>query len=60
MGKKSKPPKFEEMYPTQHARHAADRAFDALPLSTSLGEAIRVWEWTYLDAGGVVKGMKAT
>ena len=43
--KNRKLPPFEAMYPTQHARHAADREFDKLPLSTSLGECIRVWEY---------------
>ena len=53
-------PTFERMYPTKRARDIADRAFDALPLSTTLGECIRVWDWHYLDAGGIVVGAGAT
>lgn len=49
-----KPKSFEALYPTKVAREKADEAFDKLPLETSLGEACRVWEWTYLDAGGRV------
>lgn len=47
---------FEKRYPTVAARRAADEAFDRLPLETTIGEACRVWEWTYLSAGGRVKG----
>lgn len=53
-------PTFERMYPTRPARDIADRAFDALPLSTTLGECIRVWDWHYLDAGGIVVGAGPT
>jgi hypothetical protein len=48
-------PSFEAIYPTKRARELADQAFDRLPLSTSLGEAIRVWDLAYLEAGGIVK-----
>lgn len=44
----------ERLYPTRRAREIADYAFDRLPLSTTIGECMRVWEWTYLDAGGLV------
>lgn len=50
-----KTPSFEATYPTRRAREVADAAFDALPLSTTLAEAIRAWEWNYLEAGGVVR-----
>jgi hypothetical protein len=49
---------FEQWYPTQAARHAADAVFDRLPLTTPIGECIRLWEWTYLEVGGVVKGQE--
>ncbi len=58
--KPRKLPPFETMYPTQQARHAADREFDKLPLSTTLGECIRVWDWHYLNAGGSVVGAGPT
>lgn len=48
-------PSFEAMYPTRAAREKADAAFDRLPLSTPLGECIRVWDHAYLEAGGIVK-----
>lgn len=51
-------PSFESMYPTRAARDVADEAFDSLPLSTTLSEAIRVWEHAYLTAGGLVRGVK--
>jgi hypothetical protein len=50
-----KPKSFEAMYPTKAAREKADAMFDKLPLETTIAEAIRRWEWTYLDAGGIVK-----
>ena len=53
-------PSFEKMYPTLRAREVADKEFDQLPLSTTLGECIRVWEWHYLNAGGIVKGVEKT
>lgn len=57
MAKKRKQPlTLEERYPTQRARTVANAALDKLPLETSLGEACRVWEWHYLDAGGIVNG----
>jgi hypothetical protein len=46
---------FDERYPTRHARALADTVFDAMPLTTTLAEAIRAWEFTYLEAGGLVK-----
>lgn len=49
---------FESRYPTLKARILADTVFDGLPLDTTLGEAIRAWEWAYLDAGGIVKEVK--
>ncbi len=54
--KKAKTMSFEARYPTKRAREIADYAFDKLPLETQIGECCRVWEWTYLDAGGIVKG----
>lgn len=53
--KSSKTQSFEQRFPTKAAREKADAVFDTLPLSTSIGECIRVWEWHYLDAGGIVK-----
>jgi len=48
---------LEKLYPTKEARVKADAAFDRLPLSTTMGEACRVWELEYLKAGGkVAKG----
>lgn len=55
MKKKPKQRSFEAMYPTKHAREKADEVFDRLPLETPIGECIRLWEWHYLDAGGMVK-----
>ena len=46
---------FETRYPTKKAREIADEVFDKLPLETQLGECCRVWEFTYLDAGGIVR-----
>ncbi len=53
--KQAKSRSFEAMYPTKSARERADSVFDRLPLSTTMGEAIRVWELAYLEAGGMVK-----
>lgn len=54
----SRLPSFEAMYPTRSARETADEVLDALPLSTTLSEAIRAWEHAYLSAGGAVRGVK--
>lgn len=45
---------FTKQYPTQRARTVADVRFDALPMSTTLAEAVRTWEWEYLHAGGII------
>jgi len=39
--KKPRAKSFEDWYPTQAARHVADRVFDGLPLSTPIGECPR-------------------
>jgi hypothetical protein len=46
---------FEATYPTKRAREAADAVIDALPLEASMAEHLRLWELTYLEAGGIVK-----
>lgn len=43
-------------YPTQRARDRADAAVDELSIHLPLSEHIRVWELTYLEAGGRVNG----
>ena len=52
--KKPKDP-FTARYPTARARDVADAVFDRLSLSTTIGECIRQWELTYLEANGRVK-----
>jgi len=52
---KQKQISFEAMFPTKAAREKADVVFDRLPLSTPIGECIRLWDYAYLDAGGIVK-----
>lgn len=54
-----KPPKtgsFEARYPTRAARDRADAAVDALSIHLPLSEHVRVWELTYLEHGGIVRG----
>lgn len=50
-----RPPTFESLYPTRHARERADAAVDRLSIHAPLAEHIRVWEQTYLEHGGVVR-----
>lgn len=45
---------LERLYPTKRARDIADAAVDKLDIYAPLAEHVRTWEWTYLDAGGVV------
>lgn len=46
---------FEQHYPTQKARQAADAATDALDISVPMQEYIRVWELVYLANGGIIR-----
>jgi len=45
----------EEIYVTKRARELADATVDKLSNSESMDEHIRVWEQTYLAAGGIVR-----
>lgn len=46
---------LEQIYPTQRARKFADEAIDKLPTHYSMNEYVRVWEYVYLDNGGIVR-----
>jgi hypothetical protein len=54
-----RPQTFEQRYPTRPARELADRAVDTLSIHLPLAEHIRVWERTYLEAGGIVRGSES-
>lgn len=43
---------LEALYPTRSRWQAGDEAIDRLPLSTTLHEAMMVWETAYFEAGG--------
>ena len=44
---------FERRYPSARARAAADAVIDALPMSTTLGEAADAWHAAYVAEIGV-------
>ena len=42
----------EQIFPDPRGRRAADEAVDALPLETTLRDAIHAWEAAYYDKTG--------
>jgi hypothetical protein len=51
--KKQSPKSVEQWYPHPKGRNAADAAVDALdPMTTTISQALDVWDQTYFDVAG--------